>query len=118
MTRIHRENSVLTLTIANGTALTEAFWFGDASGADIAMPAAWTAASIGFKVCATSDGTYLPKYDDTNTLVQITPAEVDKAYNFPTELFASHYVKLWSQDGSAGDENQGAARTIVLMMKS
>ena len=114
---INRGVSVKSLTIANGEALTEAFDMQIHAGMTILMPAAWTAANIGFKVCDTEDGTFLPLYDDGGLLVEVQAA-ASKAFSVPAELFGASWVKLWSQDGAASDENQGAARTITVLLKS
>lgn len=80
------------------------------------MPAAWDAADIGFQVAYAVDGIYLPLYDDSGTLVAITPA-VDRSYAFPSSLEGAKYVKLWSN--SAGtDVHQTADRTIQLDFKA
>ena len=51
-------------------------------------------------------------------IVEIDGPSVDTAYVLPKELFSCAHVKLWSQDGAAGDTNQGAARSIVIELKS
>jgi hypothetical protein len=114
---IGRDVDSATLTIAESAALSDALDFRAMAGAMLTMPAAWTAASIGFKVCATSGGTYLPLYDEDGTLVQISSPAVDKAYSFPAEVYAASYVKLWSQDGSGNNTTQDAARSIGVMAK-
>lgn len=106
------------MTIANGAALSDAFDMRDYAGGTLYMPAAWTAASIGFQIATETGGTYYPLYDEDGTLVQISSPAVDNAYSLPKELFSARFVKLWSQDGAASGTNQGAARTIVIELKS
>jgi hypothetical protein len=106
------------LNIANGTAVSEAFEMSNHAGGIVLMPAAWTAASIGFQVSDSPSGTYYPLYDDGGTLVQISGPAVDNAYSIPAEVFGAAWVKLWSQDGAAVDENQGAERTLGVILKS
>lgn len=118
MPLINRHTKVQTLTIANGAAESDAFDMRDYAGGQLHMPAAWTAASIGFKICYTPGGTYLPLYDEDATLVQISSPSVDCSYQLPIALYGVSHFKLWSQDGSAGDENQGAARSIIVEVKS
>jgi len=115
---IQRGATSKSLTIANGAALTEAFEMSNHAGGIVLMPAAWTAASIGFQVSDSHGGTYYPLYDQNGTLVQISSPAVDKAYSFPAEVFSGGWVKLWSQDGAASGTNQGAARTIGVILKS
>lgn len=80
------------------------------------MPAAWDAADIGFQVSIDADGPFLPLYDDTGTLVAITPA-VDRSYPLPVSLAGAKFVKLWSM--SAGvDVEQSSDRTVVLDFKT
>ena len=81
------------------------------------MPAAWTAASIGFYVCDSYAGTYQKLYDDNGNLVQIDSPSAAGAYAAPAEVAAARWVKLWSQNGSGTDTNQAAARTITVALK-
>jgi len=118
MTEINRRNAATVLTIASSGNLSDALAFQGNAGGIVLMPAAWTAASIGFKICDTIDGTYLPLYDDEGTLVQIASPAVDCAYSIPPELFGAAYVKLWSQDGSASSTNQAAERSLIVLLKS
>lgn len=104
-------------SIPNGTALSSILSFYDFAYGVIHMPAAWTAADIGFQVAATHDGTYLPLYDAAGNLVEISSPAVDQAMQIPTEVLAVRFFKIWSQ--SAGvDQNQGAARALTVDMKS
>lgn len=115
---INRTTKYKSMTIANGAALSDAFDMRDYAGGNLYMPAAWTAASIGFHISTTLGGTYVPLYDQDAALVQIDGPAVDNAYAMPKELFGTQFVKLWSQDGAASGTNQGAARTIVIELKS
>ena len=117
MSRI-RLNANMTVTLSASTHLTGAIPFSEFAGGVVHMPAAWTAASIGFKVSSTADGTFLPLYDDDGDLVQIDSPAVDCTYAFPDAVFPCRFVKLWSQDGSAADEAQAAARTLVVDLKA
>jgi hypothetical protein len=81
------------------------------------MPAAWTAANIGFQVSSTFDGTYLPLYDDAGNIVEIASPAVDQAMRVPVEVLAARFVKIWSQTAGA-DTNQGAERALIVDMKS
>lgn len=113
-----RITSIRNMTIANGAAVSGVIDMRFFSGMTVHMPAAWTAASIGFQVCDTADGTFLPLYDKSAAIVEIDGPAVDIAYAAPAEIFASLYVKLWSQDGAAADTNQGAERALIVTLKA
>ena len=105
------------IVIANGANLSNAFDMRDFALLVVTMPAAWTAASIGFKVSPTKSGTFVPLYDDDGTLIQIDSPTADNAYTAPAGIAAGHWVKLWSQNGSGSDTNQAAERTLTVSMK-
>ena len=113
-----RSHGVKSVTIANAGNLSDAIDMRPYTMATVHMPAAWTTASIGFKVSTSKGGTFLPLYDDDGNLVQIDSPTASKAYTVPAAVAAAHYIKLWSQDGSASNTAQGAARTLVLDLKS
>ena len=106
------------LTIANGASLSGAFDFRLFTMGVVTMPAAWTAASIGFTVAPEESGTYVTLYDHDGTLVQISGPAVDKGYELPPELAGASWVKLFSQDGAGAAANQGAERTLGLQLKA
>jgi hypothetical protein len=115
MTRI-RLNESYSLTMGTvGT--TEAFPFSAFAGGQVNMPAAWTTANLGFYTSPTLSGTYLPYYDDTGTLVQVTSVAASKAFSFPAALYPCRFVKLWSQTGGTVVA-QAAARTVVVSLKA
>ena len=115
---INRTTKTQSLTIASGAAVSDAFDMQDYAGGNLYMPAAWTAASIGFQIAPSEGGTYLPLYDDAAAIVEIDGPSVDTAYTLPKELFAAQWVKLWSQDGAGSGTNQAAARTVIIELKS
>lgn len=118
ITPIQRDVAYVTLTIANAANVSDALDFRLFSMLTVLMPAAWTSASIGFKVCSTEGGTYVPLYDDNGNLVQIDSPAVDCAYAAPAAVAGALWVKLWSQDGAAANANQGAERTVIVDLKS
>lgn len=110
-----------TLTIASGEAVSDALDMRDYAVGVIFMPDTWTTADIGAKVCATEDGTYVPLKDLSNaygTDVSIDGPVASAAYILPVYCFGAHYLKLWSHDGSGGDTNQDAERSITVILKS
>jgi len=116
-----RKVTSATLTIANGAAVSDALDMRDYGGGLIYMPADWTAADLGAQICATIDGTYQTLKDRSNgfgTDVSIDGAVDDVAYPIPAFWFGAHFLKLFSHNGSGVAANQGAARSIVVMLKS
>ena len=105
------------VVIANGANLSGEIDMQKVAFLLIHMPAAWTAASIGFKVSQESGGTFLPLYDDDGSLVQIDSPTASKAYVAPAALAAARFVKLWSQDGTGSNTAQGAERTLGVDLK-
>lgn len=114
---IRRDRDTVTVTIESGQALSDTFDFRDMAGAILHMPAAWTAADIGFYVSPTGvAGSFQPLYDDVNAIVQVDGPTAGSSHVIPAEVFAAHYVQLWSQNAGV-DENQAADRVIQLSLK-
>ena len=114
-----RKSRTETINIANGGNLsTEIIDMRDYSMLVVNMPAAWTAASIGFKVAPEYAGTYAALYDDNGNLVQIDSPTAASVYSAPAEVAACRFVKLWSQDGAGSNTAQGAARALIVDKKS
>jgi hypothetical protein len=118
MPNLTRESSHVTVTIANGANLSGEIDMSQFSMLIVHMPSAWTAASIGFKVASESGGTFLPLYDDDGNLLQIDSPGASKAYAAPAGVAGCSFVKLWSQNGSGTNTNQGGDRSIVVELKS
>lgn len=75
------------------------------------IPAAFTGTALTFETCDTPNGTYLPLYDDTNTLISLTVAP-SRAYSLdPKKFQGSNFLKLKS--GTA----EGADRSIICSLK-
>lgn len=101
--------------IPNGAAVSAPFNIDQFSKALFHMPAAWTAADMGFQVSQTVGGTYHP-LSDSSGIIALTVA-VDGSYLIPADIAAARFIKFWSH--SAGvDTNQGAARTIGVDLKT
>jgi hypothetical protein len=115
---LYRGATTKDLTIANGAAFTEAFDMSTHAGGIVLMPAAWTAANIGFQVSDTETGTFYPLYDDAGAIVEIASPATDKGFSIPAEVFGAAWVKLWSQDGAGSGTNQAAERSIKVVLKS
>jgi len=118
---ISRNSSVIAAAIANGAALSSAIGMADFDGGMLVTPAAWTAAAIAFKVCDTVDGTFVPLRGASGAVVEITNVVTNAAaaYPLPTELSGAQFFKIWSETAGAGtDVNQGAARSLTVILKS
>lgn len=113
---IARVSSVVKSTILNGAALSGVVNMQDYAMGLIITPAAWTAASISFKVCDLPGGTFVPLKVAAGTVCEITVA-ASGAYPLPAELLSCAYFQVWSETGSS-DVNQGADRIMTLMLKS
>lgn len=116
MTAARKFDSV-TREIASGAALSSAIDMRPYAAGVVQIPSAITAAGLGFHVCNTIDGTFVPLYDHTDALVEIAALTVSRMYELPPEIFACAYVKLWSQTSGSG-VNQGADRTFIVGLKS
>jgi hypothetical protein len=109
------------VTIAAGAAVSNAVDFSKWAGGSVIMPAAWTAADLGFQISDAEDGTYVVYADRLNqfgTDVSIDGPEASRGYPLPGWVFDTHWVKLFSHDGSGTGENQDAERTLTLLLKS
>jgi hypothetical protein len=118
MPRITRDTHVKSVTIALNGNLSDAIDMRHFTMLIVHMPAAWTAASIGFKVSSSNGGTYQPLYDDDGDLVQIDSPAASATYQANAEVAGAHWLKLWSQNGSGTNTAQAAARTLALDLKS
>ena len=122
ITNVRRSTAVEQSTIASGAALGSAVRIEGHQSGIVIMPAAWTAASLGFKVCDTEDGTYVILRGIDGTPLQIEGIVVDaaNAYKIPDDVFnGAIWVKPWSKHATAGtitDINQDAARTIKFVV--
>lgn len=114
--QLQRDTYSVSLTIESGGDLSEAFDFRLFGGGDVSMPAAWTAASIGFQVSNSLGGTFQPKYDENNSLIEISGPIADRTYSVPVRLFGSHFIKLWSQTNGSG-VNQASDRVLRFDLK-
>lgn len=76
------------------------------------VPATITAASLGLKAATASDGTFGPVYDKDGNLYTLTMTAGAVLVLDPQIVAALRYVKLWSQNGSGVDTNQGGARVF------
>lgn len=107
-----------TATILIGGHLSDEFDMTQFASGNLYIPAVWTAADIGFHVATATGGTFVPLYDDNGNLVQIVAGAVtSQAHNFPPEVFACQFVKLWSQNAGV-NAAQAAERAVAFELKS
>ena len=107
------------LTIANGASLSGEIDLEGFKNFAIEMPAAWTAANLTFQAASASGGTFQNVHDDAGTEVVVTAAaaRVIGMDAVKRELAALRFIKIRS--GTTGTPvNQGAARTLTLILKA
>ena len=109
-------NQTLSITIANGAALSAAFNMDTFTRGIVHLPAAWTTADIGFYVSSEFGGTYT-KLSDASGIVVISGPVASGSYVLPSNMVAARFVKLWSNLVGA-DENQGADRIMTIDLKT
>ena len=112
----------VSLTIASGAAISNAFNMTTYVAGMVITPGTWTAANIGFKVCDTVDGTYVIAKDKDGVPIQIGTVATGAAdaYAIPFEIFSAAYVKVWSKNATAATEtdiNQAGERVLKVMLK-
>lgn len=112
--------NAISVTIPNGTAVSEMFATQGRALVGILLPAAWTAAAIGFKTCLSGNVSDLvPVYSSGGTPMT-SLANASTFIAFPTsDAIFSAFLQLASvtADTTTG-VNQGADRTIVLLFRS
>jgi hypothetical protein len=121
---IQQPPTVLTVTMADGAAITNAFQMHNWIGGIVVIPAAWIAANMGFQVSDREDGTYtILREDDTDQPVQIqyVSTSTAKSYKIPNEIFPALWVKLWSKSATnateTGVDQTGGPLNFTLMLK-
>ena len=116
-----RATKELKVTIAAGAAESGAIHMAEYAAGIVILPAVWTEADLGLKVCGSAEGTFVPLKDLSNaygTDVSVDGAAASAAYPLPLMAFAAPYIKLWSHDGSGNGVNQDSARTLIVFLKA
>ena len=122
--------STLTLTIANGAALSDAARVRYLDVVGLVLPGAWTAAGIGFAVSYDNGTTYVyvrrPEVHTANAplplkVLEILAADVPTAESvfipLQPEWFAgATHLKVRSQTANVA-VNQGAARSVLIVTR-
>ncbi len=91
-----------TSTILSGQTDSDVIDFKDFAQGGFILPAAFTGATVSFKVCNTSGGTFVALYDAANVLVSLTVTAA-RAYAFPVALFPFAFVKIVSASAEGAD---------------
>ncbi len=117
MTTPKRDRVVIPVVIANGTSLSAAVNLGGLELVGVAMPAAWTAASLTFAGLA-ADGTYGKIQNEAGTELTITSpgAQLYIALSQAVTGVVRGLGSIKVRSGTAGTPvNQGADRTLWLI---
>lgn len=106
-----------TVTIANGQSLSDAADLGTGRLVGIIMPAEWTTAALTFQANADAGATVYDVYDDaTERTITSAGATASRFLALPlSDWLGMRGLKVRSGTG-ASPVNQGAARTIILVV--
>ena len=115
-TEVQTEGEIKTATIANGAAVSGAIDIRGYLWVTIYMPAAWTAAQLGLKGAPTLAGTYGPVYEGTSLYTEEAAASRTIVLD-PQVTAGLAFIKLWSQNGTGTDANQGAERVFAVGLR-
>lgn len=115
---VQRPFVIKTVTIANGASLSSEVDLGGYALTAIQMPTAWTAASLTFQAATASGGTFQDVYDDLGNEITVQAAAsrcigIDAVAGALAPL---RFIKIRSGT-SATPVNQGADRTLILILK-
>ena len=106
----------VTAVILDTAALSGQFNLSKYSSGHLLMPAAITAAGLGFKFSDAVGGTYVALVDAAGDEIEVAAAmAVDIGYPIPAAAFGLSNVKLWSETAGS-DVAQGADRSFVLLL--
>ncbi len=97
--------TTITANIANGQTVSTAIDLGGASMAGIIMPAAFTGATISFKVSDTLAGTYVPLKNTAGTTISFTVSASTAIGFSPTDFAAWQYIQIVSASAEGGSRD-------------
>lgn len=110
----HRD---IPFLILSGASLSDALQLNGVHGEAILMPAAWTAAGLGFVASDTVGGVFLPVVDALGVEITFTVA-ASQMIMMPVGLLrAMNFIRLRSGT-TAVPVNQGANRTLILTTRA
>lgn len=110
-TRSHTVDVIIPIS----TALSNAIQIAHTDIVGFYMPAAWTAADIGFQV-SDDNVTFFAVSDQAGALISIPVAASDFITLPDSFIQGNRWIRLWSQTAGVG-VNQAAARTIKLVKR-
>ena len=115
-----RESTAIDVTFADSASLSSVFNMSGAANLQVIMPAAWTAARLGFHVSDSYGGTYVPlKKGSDDSLIQLQTGSTSTAYTAtPDDVAAIKFAKLFSSNSTGVAVVQTAARTVKVILKS
>ena len=108
--RVQARHVVMTATIANGAAISNALPVHAYTNFGLVLTAAFTGATIKFSVSA-DNVTYQDLYDRSNNLVSV-PVTQGRSYDLPGELADWAFFKIVSASNEAAD------RLLIVIAKS
>ena len=114
---IERSYESKFVPIVAGASESQAIDFRNHVMLQVHVPAAWTAADIGFKVSTTVDGTYVPLYNEAGDLLEMILISPSTALVAPPRVAGGYFIKLWSQSAEV-NVPQAAERLMEVVMKS
>lgn len=117
--KMYRGSTTRKATIPKDEALSNAVPLGGFTHVGIAVPSAWTAASLTFQVSDTEEGTYVDLYTDTGTEVAVAAA-TSQAIGLVScaGVFAPFEFMKIRSGTSATSVSQTDERTLTVFMKS
>jgi hypothetical protein len=86
----------------------------------VRVPDTWTGASLGIKVAPVKDTVFQPLLTESagkTILVQCSSVQAGRTYTLPAAAGASGFIRIWSQNYSGVNVNQGAARVLGVTLK-
>lgn len=118
-----RVSNEITVTIANGAALSDAFDMGEYASGIVIFPSGWTAADCGAYVAGDEQNTtYVPLKDSANAYgetvsIDAVDTAAGSARPIPEWWFGARMIKLFSHNGSGVAANQTGAKVITIKLK-
>lgn len=116
-----RAGTTLTVTIANGAAVSGEIDMHNYSMVIVHMPAAWTAARLAVQASPASGGTFQPLYDEDGNIICANGGAnvaVNMSYVIPPSVAGARFIELWSENGAGADTNQGGDRVLTVDLKA
>ena len=113
---MNNQYNATTVTVSASASLSSVYDNSEGITSGIVIPSALEATTkLAFYVCDIVDGTYVPLYDTSNVLIEITVAvNAARAYPVPEQLKLWPYIKIWTE-ASGSNVTQTADRVFTFM---